>query len=186
MQLLQGFGVWKEADDTEVHGKNSDEPEVARAPLSSIWKTLDMPLSAVAGVSRRQCHSRVQAAVPRCLRQGGYEGRSSVIGSITETIRVTTRAQVEWGSSPGENVPEKGSGWSGRGSPLFVGPKLYRAGSRSRRLDAGAVEDRRYPEDPVWSEVARRYMDYAEKAGTPELLTSSALWEGFVLPFPSF
>ena len=38
-----------------------------------------------------------------------------------------------------------------------------------------AVEDRRYPEDPAWSEVSGRYMDYAEKAGTPDLLTLLAL-----------
>ena len=63
VQHLQGFGGWKEAGDTEVHGRNSDEPEVAGAPPSSIWKALDMPLSAVAGVPRRQYHSRVQAAI---------------------------------------------------------------------------------------------------------------------------
>ena len=47
-----------------------------------------------------------------------------------------------------------------------------------------AVEDRRYPEDPVWSEVARRYVDYAEKAGTPELLTTLALGKVSSCPFP--
>ena len=47
-----------------------------------------------------------------------------------------------------------------------------------------AVEDRRYPEDRVWCEVSRRFMDYAEKAGTPELLTSLALGKVSSCPFP--
>ena len=56
--------------------------------------------------------------------------------------------------SDDENVPEKGSGWSGRGSPLLVGSSYtvcvrFPTDSRSRRLDAGQFEDRRYPEDPV-------------------------------------
>ena len=47
-----------------------------------------------------------------------------------------------------------------------------------------AVEDRTYPENPVWAEVARRYVDYAEKAGTPELLTPLALGKVSSCPFP--
>ena len=47
-----------------------------------------------------------------------------------------------------------------------------------------AVEDRRYPEDPIWCEVARRYMAYSERVGTPELLTSLALGKIASCPFP--
>ena len=43
---------------------------------------------------------------------------------------------------------------------------------------------RRYPEDSVWSEVAKRYMTCSEKVGTPELLTSLALGKISSCPFP--
>ena len=39
----------------------------------------------------------------------------------------------------------------------------------------GCVDNRKYLEDPVWSEVAKRYKTYSEKVRTPELLTSLAL-----------
>ena len=54
----------------------------------------------------------------------------------------------------------------------------FATGSRSRRLAAlrWRTEGR--------SEVSRRYMDYAEKAGTPELLTSLALGRVTSCPFP--
>ena len=90
--------------------------------------------------------------------------------------------------SPDENVQEKGSRWYGRGSPLLVGSSCSVRevcdGQSLASPGQWAVEDRRYQEDPVWSEVARRKMDYAEKAGTPELLTSLALGKVSSCPFP--
>ena len=92
------------------------------------------------------------------------------------------------GSSPDENVPEKGSGWSGRGCPLLVGSSYTVRevcdGQSLASPGRWAVEDRRYPENPVWSELARRSLDYAQKAGTPELLTSLALGKVSPCPFP--
>ena len=58
------------------------------------------------------------------------------------------------GSSPDENVPEKGSGWSGRGSSYTV--REVCDGQSFASPGRWEVEDRRYPEDPVWSEVSRR------------------------------
>ena len=48
-----------------------------------------------------------------------------------------------------------------------------------------AVDERRYPEVSVKSEVAKRYMTYSEKVGTPELLNTLALGKYLELPCPS-
>ena len=46
------------------------------------------------------------------------------------------------------------------------------------------MDDRRYPEDPIWSEVAKRYMTYSEKVGTLELLASLSLGKISSCSFP--
>ena len=92
-------------------------PKLREHLLSSIWKTLDMPLSAVAGVPRRQCHSRVQAAIsmiPTIGRIRGAQFRPSAVLRRLSELRQEPESDGRW-SSPDENVPEKGSGWSGRG-----------------------------------------------------------------------
>ena len=94
------------------------------------------------------------------------------------------------GPPPDEGAPKKGSGWTGRGSPLLVGSSYTRyeksaTVNRSRPQERWAVDDRRYPGDPIWSsEVAKRHMTCAEKVGTPELLASLALGEISSCPFP--
>ena len=111
---------------------------------------------------------------------------SAVLRRLSE-LRQEPESEGE-GSSPDENVMEKGSGWTGRGSPLMVGSSctVHEVCDGQSLASPGrwAVEDRRYPEDPVWSEVSRRYMDYAERAGTLELLTSLALGKVSSCPFP--
>ena len=82
----------------------------------------------------------------------------------------------------------KVQGGHGRGRPLLVGSSYTVRevcdGQSLASPGRWAVEDRRFPEDPLWSEVARRLMDYAEKAGTTELLTSLALGLVSSCPFP--
>ena len=92
------------------------------------------------------------------------------------------------GSSPDEGAQKKGSGWTGRGRPLLVGSSFSVReicdGQPLASPGRWAVDDRRYPEDSVWSEVAKRYMTCPEKVGTPELLTSLALGKISSCPFP--
>ena len=82
------------------------------------------------------------------------------------------------GSSPDEGAQKKRSGWTGRGRPLLVGSSLTVreiCDGQSLAFPGRWAVDGRYPEDSMWSEVAKRYMTYSEKryAGT------------FELPFPS-
>ena len=83
------------------------------------------------------------------------------------------------GSSPDEGAQKKGSGWKaalggiklcGTGESACDGQSLASPGR-------WAVDDRRYPEDSIMSQVPKRYMTYSEKVGTPELLASLALWK---------
>ena len=80
------------------------------------------------------------------------------------------------GSSPDEGAQKKGSGWTGRGRPLVVGSSYT-----VREICDGRS---RPQEDPVWSEVAKRYMSCSEKVGTPELLASLALGKISSCPSP--
>ena len=111
-----------------------------------------MPLTAHAGVPRRQYYCRVQAAIPAGLRLRRCERRSSIFSSSEQTCTTS----------------------DGAGLKRRI---ITRRGRAEERLS-------RSPEDSVWSEVAKRYMTYSEKVGTPELLTSLALGKISSCPFP--
>ena len=175
MQLLQGFGVWKEAGDTEVHGRNSDEPEVARAPPTSMWKTLDLPLSAVVGVPRRQ--SEYKLLFPDANNREDTKGAVPSSAVLRRLSELRQEPESDGGSSPDEICRSKvrgGLDGEARSGLDRVLPYVRVCDGQSLASPGRwAVDFRRYPKDPVWSEVSRRFLDNAEKAGTPELLTSA-------------
>ena len=77
------------------------------------------------------------------------------------------------------------SGYTLRPTTSSFGAGLRRwVHPRRGRTEERLGVDRRYPEDPTWSEVAKRCMTYSEKVGTPELLASLALEKISRCPFP--
>ena len=101
--------------------------------------------------------------------------------------RLREEPESEDESSADEGVPPKGSGWCGRGEPMVVG-----VGYVSRELCDGQtlaspgrwpVAQRRYPESTLWLTLAGKFMDYAHRFGTPELLMKLALGRVESCPF---
>ena len=142
----------------------------------------------------QQCHADSIIAEYQLLFPDAYN-REDTRGTVPSSAVLQRLSELrqepesDGGSSPDENVPEKGSGWTGHGNPLLVGSSYTIRevcdGQSLASPGRWAVDDRRYPEDQVWSEVSRRYMDYAERAGTTELLTSLALGKVSSCPFPN-
>ena len=132
----------------------------------------------------QECHADSIIAEYKLLFPDAYDREDTKVAVPSSALlrrlsELRQEPESDGGSSPDEN---------GRGSPLLVGSSYTVRevcdGQSLASPGPWAVGDRRYPEDPVLSEVARRYMDYAEKAGTPELLNSSALEKVSSCPFP--
>ena len=142
----------------------------------------------------QECHADSIIAECKLLFPEAYD-REDANGAVPSSAVLSRLAQHRLepdsseGSSPDEGAQKKGSGWTGRGRPPVVG-----SSSSLREICDGqslaspgrwAVDDRRYPEDSIWSEVAKRYMTHSEKgryAGTLDLVGS---WEDLELPFHS-
>ena len=106
----------------------------------------------------------------------GVVSSSSVLNYMS---RLREEPEIEDELSADEGVPHKGSGWRGQREPMLVG-----VGYISRELCDGQtlaspgrwlVVQRRYPEDALWLILATKFMDYADRNGTPELLMNLAL-----------
>ena len=149
--------LWKETGNTEFRRSDPHRSEASGTLASSLWETPRMPLPAHAGVSRRQYYCRIQAAVPGGLRQGRYEGRSPIFSSSEQTCTTSFRAGLRRWVHTG-----RGSGWTGWDGPLLVGssfpPREICDGQSLASPGRWAVNDRRHPEDSIWSEVVKRYM----------------------------
>ena len=142
----------------------------------------------------QECHADSINAEHKLPYTEAYD-REDANGAVPSSAVVSRLASISAGSglkrrvvTPDEGGQKKGSGWTGRGRPLMVG-SCYAVreicdGQSLASPGRPAVDDTKYPEDPVWSEVAKRYMTYSEKVGTPELLTSLALGKVSSCPFP--
>ena len=182
VQLQQVFGVWKEAGEIWTNPKLREHP-----PRLSSKRLICLCLPS------QECHADSIIAEYKLLFPDAHdrEDTKGAVPSSAVLLRLSElreEQESDGRSSTDENVPEKGSGWYGCGSPLLAGSS-YTArevcdGQSLASLARWAVEDRRYPEDPVWSEVAGRFFDYAEKAVTTELLTSLAWTKVSSCPFP--
>ena len=181
-------GIWKETGNTEFRRRDSHGSEASRTLVSSRWETSRVSLPSHAGVSRRQYYCRTQAAIPGGLRQRRCERRSSIFSSSEQTCSTSAGTGLKRRVVTRRRRTEERLGWTGRGRPLAVGSSYtVREICDGQSLASPmrwAVDDRRYPEDSVWSEVAKRYMTYSKKVGTPELLTSLALGKISSCPFP--
>ena len=117
----------------------------------------------------QECPADSIFAEYKLLHPEAYD-REATKGAVPSSAVLSRLAQLrvepdsDGGSTPDEGAPKRGPGWTGRGGRW-------------------AVDDRRYPEDSIWSEVAKCCMTYSEKAGTPELLTSLALGKISSCPF---
>ena len=88
-----------------------------------------------------------------------------------------------------EDAAPPGSGWRGRGEPLWTG----RAG-KARELQDGAglcspgrwrVEDRRYPSSNIWTTISNAVWECAVAWGKPELFEALSRGEVAAIPFAS-
>ena len=83
------------------------------------------------------------------------------------------------GSSADENVPEKGAGWTGVGSPLQVGvgytSRDYRDGQGLTSPGRWPVESRRYPCATHWRKVTTKFAMFVDARCTPSLLMALAM-----------
>ena len=182
----------------EYNGRGSSQRGLGRSPPVQhpqglgFWKQTRNTVPRVAGkrlvchcLPTQECHADSIIAEYKLLYLEACD-REDANGTVPYSAVSARLAQLRLepdsseGSSPDEGAKKKkNSGWTGRGRPLLV-----RSSCAVRKICDGqslasperwAVDDRRYPGDSVWSEVAKRYMTYSEKAGTRELLTSLAL-----------
>ena len=162
----------------EVRRRNPHGSEASRALDRSLWETPRMrPPAHRSATPTVVCRIQTDFPMISCDRVDTQE-HSPVVSSTEQTCTTASKARLRRRVHPRRG--NTGSGWTGRGSltvtEICDGPPLASPGR-------WAVDDRRYPEDPIWSEVAKRYMAYSEKVGTPELLTSLALGKISSCPF---
>ena len=104
-----------------------------------------------------------------------------VLSSMVLNYMSRLREEPERGDEPSadEGVPHKGSGWRGLEEAMLVG-----VGHTSRELCDGLtlaspgrwpMAKRRYPKDALRTTLAAKFMNYADRHGTPELLMKLAL-----------
>ena len=83
------------------------------------------------------------------------------------------------GSSADENVPGKGSGWTGVGSPLQVGngytARDYCDGQGLPSPGRWPVQNRRYPSTERWKKVMAKFAEFVEARCKPDLLMALAM-----------
>ena len=91
------------------------------------------------------------------------------------------------GSSADENVPEKGAGWTGVGSPLQVGvgyiSRDYCDGQGLPSPGRWPVESRRYPCSTHWKKVMAKFAKFVDARCTPSLLMKLAMEKVETCPF---
>ena len=111
---------------------------------------------------------------------------SAVLSRLTQ---LRLELDSDDGSTPDEGTPKRGSGWTGRGSPLLVGSSYtVREVCDGQSLafpGRWAVDDRRYLEDPIWSEVQGLH-DLLRKGRHAGALGLVGSWEDIELSFTSW
>ena len=91
------------------------------------------------------------------------------------------------GSSADENVPKKGAGWTGVGSPLQVGvgytSRDYCDGQGLPSPGRWPVKSRRYPSTTHWKKVMAKFAKFVDARCTPSLLMKLAMSKVETCPF---
>ena len=193
-----GSSIWGNPFKVKEHGLQ-EAVRLFRVHLANDAK-LKSEVPKLAG-KRLLCHCKLGDAchgdvLIECFIQ--LHPRAYVVGVTAEppseavalaAARAREECEPDTDTDFDEDAAPPGSGWRGRGEPLWTG----RAG-KARELQDGAglcspgrwrVEDRRYPSSNIWTTISNAVWECAVAWGKPELFEALSRGEVAAIPFAS-